>query len=131
MTNPVDSLISALAADSGVQAVLGNPARVYDHRPAMATFPYAVVSAGEARDIGTKTLAVTSHGVTLDVFSQKRAGSEVRQVLAAMRSALHDATLTLSAGHAVRCQQELVSVRFDPKSETSHGVARYRIVVSE
>lgn len=126
-----EAMVAKLAADSNVRSLLGNPARVYDHRPAMATFPYVVLAQGEARNIGTKTLAVSSQLVTLQVFSRQRGGAEVRKVLASLRTALHDATLTLSAGSVARVQEEFVSVRFDAQSEASSGLARYRVVVTD
>lgn len=131
LTPVAEALLARLAGDSAVQAVLGHPARVYDQRPAMATFPYAVLAAGEGRDIGTKTLAVSSQVLTLQVFSRQRGGREVRLVLAALRSALHDAAFTLPSGALVRCQEEFVTVRYDETTQAGAGTARYRIVVSE
>lgn len=126
-----DTLISKLAADTGIQALLGNPARVYDHRPAMASFPYAVIAQGEARDMGTKTLAAVSHGVNVEIFSRQRSGKECRQVLAAIKTALHDASVTLAAGSLSRCQEEFATVRFDEEAQAAHAQARYRCVVSD
>lgn len=126
-----EAMMLRLSADTAVQAVLGNPARIYDHRPAMATFPYVVVALGEGRDVGTKTLAVSSQLVQLQIYSRQRSGKEVRQVLAALKAALHDATLTLSAGSVARCQEEFVSVRYDVQAEASTGMARYRVIVSD
>lgn len=125
------AVINTLAANAGVQALLGNPARVFDHRPAMATFPYVVVALGESRDIGTKGLAVTSQLLTLQVFSRQRSGSEARQILATIRAVLHDTALSLSAGSVARCQEETTSVRYDDKSESTSALARYRVVVSD
>lgn len=126
-----EAMLSALSANAGVQALLGSPARVYDHRPAMATFPYVVLSLGDGRDIGTKTIAVVSQAITFQAFSRQRAGREVRQILAALRAALQDSALVLGAGQVARCQEELASVRYDEKSEASTGLARYRVVVSD
>ena len=130
VTQLPSALLAALAANTGVRALLGNPARVYDHRPAMAAFPYVVLAMSESRDIGTKTLQVSSQLVTLQVYTRQRSGSEARQVLAALKEALHDASVALGAGHVVRCQEEGSSVRYDSKSESSTALARYRVVVS-
>lgn len=126
-----DALVSKLAADTGVQALLGNPARVYGHRPAMAGFPYVVIAQGEARDMGTKSLAAVSHSVGVEVFSRQRSGKECRQVLAAVKAALHDASVTLTAGSLARCQEEFATVRFDEGAQAAHALARYRCVVSD
>lgn len=129
-TPVMDAITALLAADTGVQALLGNPARIYDQRPAMATFPYLAQGEGEVRDISTKTLAVTSHVLQLQVFSRQRSSREARQVAAAIRTALHDASLTLASGSAARCQEEYVNVRWDEESQATRALLRYRVVVS-
>ncbi len=131
LTPVVDAVLAQLAGHSAVQAVLGNPARVYDQRPAMATFPYTVLAAGEGRDVGTKTLAVNSQILTFQVFSRQRGGREVRLVLAALRTALQDAAFTLTSGNLVRCQEEFVAVRYDETTQSGFGTARYRVLVSD
>lgn len=130
ITPTASAVLAHLAADTAVQSLLGNPARIYDHRPAQATFPFAVLAQLDGREAGAKSLIAQSLLITLQVFSRQRSGSECRQILGDFRDALHNASLTISGGALARCQEEFVSVAFDEDSGGTQGLVRYRLVVS-
>ena len=126
----LDALEAVLAAAPSVQAVLGVPARLYDQRPVMATFPFAVIDGVEARDASAKGLQATQLVLQLQVFSRQRSGQEVRHILAVLRDVLQDISVTLSSGAIVRCQEELAHTASDADSNGTRGLARYRLLVS-
>jgi hypothetical protein len=130
ITPTASAVLAHLAADTAVQSLLGNTARLYDHRPAQATFPFAVLARLEGREAGAKNIMAQNLVLTLQVFSRQRSGTECRQILADFRDVLHDASLAISGGTLARCQEEFVSVAFDEDSGGSQGLARYRLIVS-
>jgi hypothetical protein len=130
LTPTVEAVLALLQADTALQAQLGNPARIFDHRPAMATFPYLVLDGLDGREAGAKNLLGQNLVLTLRVLSRQRSGTECRTLLALVRDCLHDASLSISGASLARCQEENVLVTFDPDSGGSQGLARYRLVVA-
>ena len=125
-TPSFDAVMALLKGSSTLQAFLGTPARVYDQRPSMATFPYLTMNLSEVRDVSAKGLSIESGILQIDIWSRQRGSREVTQLLAALRSVLHDATLP----NIARCMEEFSSVLWDDEAQMSHGVARYRVVMA-
>ncbi len=122
------ALYGAIAADAGVKALIGDPARIYDDVAADATFPFVTLGDGDARIWATKDSAGAEHAVTLHAWSRYEGHKECQQIIEALQDALHDASLILT-GHT------LVNLRFvssgiirDPDGATTHGVIRFRAV---
>lgn len=122
------AVFSKLSGDSGVTALVGS--RIYDYAPENAVFPYITLGPAETRDFGTKSTTGQTMTLTLSIWSRYRGFKEAKQILAAVRDALHDTTLTLSSGSAARCQEEFVGVFRDSDNLTTQGAARYRVVVT-
>jgi hypothetical protein len=116
-----------LAADAGVKAEIGDPARIFDDPPPDAPFPYLTL--GEARASDFKGVdGGLEHDLRLYVFSRHAGRREVKRIIGAVYDALHEAALSLS-GH------DLVNIRFvfadafrRLDGETYQGVARFRAV---
>ncbi len=130
LTPTLAALQTRLANDAGLQTWLGAPARVYDLRPAMATFPYITIGPVELRPADTKNVQMQNFLVTVQIFSRQVTGAECHALLSQLRGCLHDASFAITGAALVRCQEEFASVFTDAKSETAQGLARYRLVVS-
>ncbi len=121
------AIYARLKDDAGLQALIGDPARLYDDPPLAATFPY--VTLGEARTTPLDGVeGALAHDVRLYAFSAYAGRFEVKSMLGALYDALHDAALVLN-GHT------LISIRFvfadalrRVDRETYQGVARFRAV---
>jgi hypothetical protein len=66
------AIYSALAASTEVQALLGNPPRVYDHVPPNVTFPYVAFGAIAAQPFDDKDRTGFTQTITLDIWSRYR-----------------------------------------------------------
>lgn len=122
------AVFSALSGDAGVQALVGNPARVFDHVPENTEFPYVTVGEATAVDGSTMAKDGQRHTITLHVWSRARGRKETKQVLAAIHDVLHKGALTI-AGHVhAGTVFEFTDTFLDPDGLTYHGVARYRTV---
>lgn len=118
---------SRLAATAAVTGALGG-ARIYDHVPRGANFPYLAYGLAIQRDAGTGTEAGTEHIVTLHVWSKAAGRHEALAVLGAVRDALHDQPLALSGFRLVNLRHETSDVRRDTDAEGVHGTIRFRAV---
>jgi len=125
------ALYTALLGDAGLQALIGNPARVYDDVPASASFPFVTFGDADAADWSASETLGGEHTVTLHAWSRYDGHLESPQILEALEALLQDATLTLS-GHS------LINLRFvssgivrDPDGATTHGFIRFRAVTEQ
>jgi hypothetical protein len=121
------SIFAALTADAALTALIG-PGRIYDDVPQGSALPYLTLGQSTARDWSTATSDGTEHILTLHVWSNAKGKKQAHEVLAAVRSALHDQPLTLAGHRLVNLRHEFSEARRSPDGETIHGTARFRAV---
>lgn len=124
------AVITALRADVGVQALVGNPARVYDAVPS-ATTPYPMVTYGADQAISDDFDCINSFEVfvTLDVWSRAVGQPEAKRIAGAVRGVLHDADLELDEHALVLLEHRNTRYLKDPDGKTSHAVVEFRALV--
>lgn len=125
------ALYTALTGDAVLQALIGDPARVYDDVPADAAFPFVTFGDAAANDWSAAGTLGSEHLITLHVWSRYEGHKEAQQILEALEALLHDASLS-PTGHA------LINLRFvssgiirDPDGATTHGFIRFRAVTEQ
>ena len=121
------SVFAKLASDSALLALLGSP-RIYDDVPQGSDFPYLTFGQSVARDWSTGSEDGNEHVLTLHVWSQAKGKKEAHEIMGALRTALHDQSLTLSGHRLVNLRHEHSEARRDTDGETYHGIARFRAV---
>ena len=125
------SIYAALVADAAITTLLGVN-RIYDDVPQGSTLPYLTIGQTTERDWSTggdtATDAGAEHLLTLHVWSDARGKKQTHDILAALRSALHDEQLTLSGHRLINLRHEFSEARRAPDGETIHGTARFRAV---
>ncbi|HWV83777.1 MAG TPA: DUF3168 domain-containing protein [Hyphomicrobiaceae bacterium] len=119
---------AALAADSGVLALLGS-ARVYDHVPQGAAFPYLALAGFTVRDWATGTEPGTEIIFTINVWSRAAGHKEALHLAEAVRAALHDAPLSLTDHHLVNLRHESSETQRQRDRDTYRISARFRAVL--
>ncbi len=87
---------TAAMADAGVKALLGDPARVHDDPPPDPVFPYVTLGRVESRPADSASVNAIAHELTLHVWSRHGGRAEALDILAALRTALHNAPLSVS-----------------------------------
>lgn len=117
---------AAAMAHADVQAVLGDPARVYDDPPADPVFPYVTLGRLESRPAEASDSQALEHVVTLHVWSRYGGRAEALDVIAALRAALHDAALEVEGRRLVFLFVSFTDVFRSGDGRTTHGVARLR-----
>jgi Protein of unknown function (DUF3168) len=121
------SIFAALSADAALAALIG-PGRIYDDVPQASPLPYVTLGPLTAQDWSTGSEAGTEHLVTVHVWSGARGKRQAHEVLAAIRTALHDQSLIVAGHRLVNLLHQRSEIRRAPDGETIHGTARFRAV---
>lgn len=121
------ALATALAnAGSGGAAV-----PVLDEVPQGQAYPYVTI--GE--DVITDWSALTREGEDIDftihTWSRYAGFKEVKELMAAVKGALHDQALSVTGHQLVHLRLAFHAVQRDPDGKTRHGVQRFRALISE
>jgi hypothetical protein len=122
------ALLAYLKSQSGLQARLGTPARIYDELPSEPVTPYVALGRAQVRNIGGVGGAVDEQLLTLHCVSRFGGTEEVKAIVEALRTALQDAVLILEAGQVVSISVVFVDVFRAADLRSIYGVMRVRIV---
>ena len=122
------AVYAALSGTPALQALIGAPARLYDHAPPGLTFPYVTFGALHVAPYDTKTETGFEQTVTLDIWSRYRGQREAQDILQAIYTALHRATLTISGATFLLC--EFHSADLTPLDDgiTTHAAVRFTVM---
>src|SRR5690606_17131679 len=102
------AMFETLAGDAALAALLGG-ARIFDHVPTDAAFPYVTFGRVSVFDWSTSTESGLEHLVTLHVWSKAKGKKEAFAILDAVRKVL-EAPLTLDSQHLVNFRFEFAEV---------------------
>ena len=122
-----EAIFARLAADAGVKALIGDPARVYDDPPDTAIFPYAVIGEGRISDWAGVEGGI-EHTVRIASYSRYSGRTEAKQIISAVYDALHDATLLVAGRSLVNMRFVFADIFRKQDGETFEGVMRYRAI---
>ena len=123
-------ILAHLAADAGVQSLLGDLPRLYDRAPAGAAYPYIALGRGESRALDGDDTALSEHRLTLHVWTRRQEYGEVKAITGAVAAALHNAAFSLPDGHRLVLCQCVYTDHFEGADERSvHGLVRVRALV--
>lgn len=116
----------ALVADAAVGALVGD--RIYDGVPSNAEFPY--VSFGVSQQVTDDMDCIDGEQQYLQIDAWGRSQGRTRickDIVAAVKGALHQQDLDLANGHALaNLQVESIRVFLDSDGITAHGVISLR-----
>jgi hypothetical protein len=107
------AIFAALSGDAALAASVGG-ARIYDHVPANAAFPYITFGRLSRSDWSTASEDGAEHMFTLHVWSKARGKSQAAAIMERVRVLLHDA--------------DLADIRFDDDHDVYRGAMRFRAV---
>jgi Protein of unknown function (DUF3168) len=119
------AIYSALSGNAPLTALIGS-SRVFDTPPPGQLPPYVVIGDETANDFGSSAGDAQEHTVTIHTWSEKPSTLQCKQIMSAIRVALHDVDLVLGGGSLVNLRQEFKETFRDPDGVTHHGVQRFR-----
>jgi hypothetical protein len=122
------AVFAALSADAALEALIGDPARVFDAVPPLPVFPYVVIGDDAETNWDTATDAGSEHSLEIHIWSRQPGHKEAKEIADAVRSALNDAPLS-PEGH------RLIAIRYldctfarEPDGETYRATLAFRAV---
>jgi hypothetical protein len=125
------ALITHLKADAGVQALLGEPARIRDAAaPTDMALPHLLIGRSESRPVAADGGGV-EQALTLTVVSRFRGTEEAKAVLAAVRVALNDTELEADGVRTVNLRVTFADVFPGADGARTFAVLRVRAVTEE
>jgi hypothetical protein len=124
-----DALYAALASSAALQALIGVPARVFDHVPDGTAFPYVEIGEVSARRFDSASRNGLDCTVTLNVWSRYSGRREAKQILDAIYAVLHDGSLSVAGNAHVLTSFQSAETKRDDDGLTYHGLVKYRVIV--
>lgn len=124
------ALIAHLGADAGVQALLGEPARIWDAAPEAAGLPHMLIGRCESRPLAADGGGI-EHRLTLSVVSRFRGTEEAKAVLAAVRLRLADAQLEADGVRTVSLSVTFADVFPTADRARTFAILRVRAVTED
>jgi hypothetical protein len=119
---------ATLSADSAILSLLGG-ARVYDDVAQGAACHYLSLTAVSVRDWATGTEPGAEILFTVSAWSRRAGHKEAHLIADAVRSALHDAPITLTDYHLVNLRHEASDSRRERDGDTYRVAARFRAIL--
>ena len=126
----VKALIAHLGGDGALQALLGDPVRVWDEAPSGAGFPHLVLGRCESRPLNADGGGVEQR-LTLTCASRFRGLEEARAVAAAVRARVVDAPLEADGVRAVSVAVTFTDLFRSADLKRAWAVMRLRAVTEE
>ena len=118
-----------LTADPAIIALLGDPPRIYDRAPGGAAFPFLTLGRGETTPMDADA-GLLDHRLSVHVWGRRDDRDAIRDILGAVRSALHEGDLALSDPHrCVLCRAVYTDLFTGPDGRTLHGLVRVRSLI--
>lgn len=121
------AIFTRLGEDPALVGLLGG-AKVFDHIPANAPFPYITFGRTSVYDWSTDTESGTEQLFTLHVWSKAKGKKETLEIMEVARALLQEPPLALEGHHLVNLQLEFAEARYDEDLSVYHGLLRFRAV---
>jgi hypothetical protein len=122
------ALFAHLRADANLLALLGNPMRLYDQRPQGVDYPYLLLQRTQARPLDADSPA-DELSVTMVCVSRFDGSEEVKAIVAAARSRIDGADLSMTAHRLINLRVSFVDVFRAADRRTLYGLMQLRAVV--
>lgn len=91
-----DAVLAVLRAAPGVQAHVGDPARIHDGEAESPAYPFIVLERHETQDVSVSEVCGLDHRLQLAVYSRHGGLRESKAILGALRQALEDLPTVLA-----------------------------------
>ncbi len=121
------AIFASLTADTILTVLLGG-VRIYDNVPRGAEYPYVTFGQTSSRDWSTGTEDGEEHSITLHVWSDAPGHRQTQLIVAALRTRLHDAALSLTGHRLINLRHEYSEARRQAGGESHRGIVRFRAV---
>lgn len=126
--NPASSMAkamhAALSADIELQSYLGPTPRLYDAAPEDPIYPYMTYGAARTEDVSGDETPLTSHTLSLHIWSRYGGRAEVLEILGAVRRVVESAAIAPEGGHLISGNVLYADSFRAGDGRTLHGIIR-------
>ena len=125
-----EAMVAALAADGDIQASLGDPARIHDDVPRAPVYPFLTVGDGGETDWSAQGSEGVECRMLVSVWSRYAGRKEAKSIAGRVRTALHDANLTVAGWRLINLRCESSEFTRGPGG-AYRGQLRFRAVLEK
>jgi hypothetical protein len=122
------AIYAALAANTDLQALIGDPPRLFDYVPRDSAFPYVVIGDETESDWSTATEDGTEHQLTIHVWSRSSGHKEAKSIAEIIRSSLNNAALSVSGATLIDIRHLATDFARQADGQTYRASLRFRAV---
>lgn len=119
-------IVRILKGDIAVASFVGD--KIYDRVPDNQAFPFVQLGEFQSFEDDSDCYNSLETFVTIHAWSRTFGSVECKNIVNAIRSALHESNFTVTGGNVVECRCQQTRVFLDADGETSHGVITLRIL---
>ena len=130
-TGILSAVLQSLRADSAIQAVLGDPARLFDSETENAYLPCVFLERYEQTDRDAHAIQANQHTLTFASHSTYGGMDEANAILNALKTATERLSLDLQNQTLVLAYVVYSDVTRRPDNRSFRGVIRIRILTEE
>lgn len=123
------AVMDALRSDAGVQAYLGNPARIFDGDSDEPVFPYVELERHDVRPNGSAGHAGSAHTLSFGLRSRMGGRAEAMRILSELRHVMDAFSFASEGLRSVLSQTLYSDVMRTPDLREFRGVLRVRIIL--
>jgi hypothetical protein len=123
------AVLARLAADAGLKAALGDPARVFDSAPGGAAFPYLSCGRSRTEPFDADGAGLVDHRLSLLIRARAEDRESLRAAVGAVRDALHGAEIAGGGWRAVVCRVVYADAFESSAGRIAGGVVRLRALL--
>lgn len=123
-------LIAWLKADETLQALLGDPARIWDEPPAKPGFPHLKLGATQSQAVRAENCG-REHSVTLHCVSRFAGAEEARAICAAVRERIDGATVEADGVRTISLRTTFTDIFRSNDLRRTYGVIRVRAITED
>ena len=123
------AVLDQLRDDAAVQAVLGQPPRLFDDETCCAAYPYARLERHESIPIETSEIRTVEHKITVASYARFGGLAEAKMVLSCVSEAVTRLNLELEDQNMVLAHVVYCDVMRAPDQRTFRGIIRIRIIM--
>ncbi|HEX3653729.1 MAG TPA: DUF3168 domain-containing protein [Rhizomicrobium sp.] len=122
------AIFAALSGSIDLQALIGDPPRLFDFVPPDSAFPYVVLGGGSEADWSTATEEGTEHAIQIDVWSRETGHKQAKQIAEVIRATLNNAALTVSGAVLIDIRHLSTDFSREPDGQTFRARLTFRAV---
>lgn len=122
------AIVQRLKADTDLQAIIGNPIRLFQDNPPAQPTPFPYVTIGDSQGLSDQAECIDGSEifVTIHIWSRANGFAEVKRIGGVIEDNLHDVAPSLNGHRCLHIQRANAIYRMAEDNATKHGILTLR-----